>query len=235
MKKKVTIDVPVCWGDVSVHKYQALQSLKKDDYKSDMHYAVDMISILCGVNANVLDAETFTTISNELVFLSEAISTEKIEEIKIGDDTYKWIGSFNQITVGEMLSIEQVIDLEELTYSQAFDVIAAVLLRKVKPNGELSKFNVNKFNSDREMFSELPVDQLHGMINFFIAGGKICTVHSVDYLVRLMSIPTSTQKKSWLLRRLYNLKKVVSPLINGWHLLTNSLTKILLRMKKSTN
>lgn len=232
MKEKVIINVPVCWNDVSVYKFQELRTLKVEDYKSELSYSSEVMSVLCGFDAKNIDSETFSIISKELSFLSSPVSNDVIESVIIGKDTYKWIGSFNQITVGEMISIEQIIDLEELNYTQGYDVIAAVLLRKVKDNGQLSDFNANTFNESREMFSNLPIDQLNGMVNFFIAGGKICTELSVDYLVRLMSIPTSTRTKKSLLMRLYSSKRILNLLLNGLHWLINFRVKMSLKITK---
>ena len=215
MKDKITIDVPTQWSDVSVHKFHEYTGLVREDYKSDIHYTAKVASVLCGIDVTNIPQDVFVTVANELSFLSTPISTEKVEEIEIDGDIYRWKGNLNQITVGEMISIEQIIDLEKLFYNETYDVIAAVLLRKVNKDGTLEQFDSGKFSKYRDMFMELPITDLYGTVNFFIAGGKICTGHSVNYLVRIMSTPMSTQKKSWLSRKLSEVKGIITQHSNG--------------------
>jgi len=215
MKETVIINVPVSWSDVTVAQFQALSNLKKEDYKSDVHYTADVISILCNVNTIQLDAETFAAIAEELKFLGTEIKGDKKEELTIDDKLYRWKGNLNQVTVGEMISIEQVLDLEELSYQMSYDLIAAVLLREVKKDDTVTTFNADKFEANRALFGELPVTDVIGMINFFIAGGRVCMPLSVDYSVRPMSTRTSTQKKSWLSKKLSSLKMLLTRGSNG--------------------
>jgi len=216
MKKKVTITVPSSWSDITVAQYQAITSLDKSAYKTDTRYIIDMVSIICGVDTLSLDAETFAKITGMLGFLGTEIKAEKKEEITIDGKVYRWKSNLNQITVGEMVSIEQVIDLEKLTYNLSYDVIAAVLMREVQEDGTMPEFDSKLFTKYREMLNEVPVTELSGMINFFIAGGRMYTPLSVNYLVVQTTIPTSIQKKNWLSRKLYSLKAMLTQVISGF-------------------
>lgn len=207
----MNILVPTSWDDVTVNQYQALSSLNKDDYKSTLQYTVDVIHILCELDDSLsLPLETVKQITDEISFATTEPSVEKFDEFEFKGDKYNWIGNFNQLTVGEALSIEQQIDLEDLSFSQSFDVVLAVLLRK---NG--NGFNSSEFKKNRVAFGELPVTKVIGMILFFLNGGKIYTKGMPTYSITMKQTNTNTQKKSNKLMML--LKKVIKKVlhING--------------------
>ena len=152
-----------------------------------------MVQILCEIE----DVSKFPLeIINEIVlnfgFLKEEISQDKIEQIDFRGEGYEWVGSFNELTVGEMLSIEQIIDLEELTYNMSYDVVCAILLRK---DGE--EFDASNFKENRELFGELPITDVMGMIVFFLNGGKISTQHIKTYSLIKMSMNTQRRRWKW--------------------------------------
>lgn len=214
--KKKEILVPTSWNEVTVDMYQQLSMLNREDYKSDYSYSVDILEILCdSPYIRYVSLEVFTELSGHISFISESPKPNDEEELVIGDKTYRWVGNLNQLTVGEVISIEQCIDLEQLSYSCSLDVVAAVLLREVKDDGTLKNFDAKDFGLHRELFGKLPVSDIQGKVNFFIAGGKMCTSHSADYLVVPVGTPTSTQKKNWLSRKLLQMKGKLSRGSNG--------------------
>jgi len=186
------ISVPISWSDVTVNQYQALTLLNPEEY-SQFRYSCQLVQILCEIE----DVSKFPLeIINEIVlnfgFLKEEISQDKIEQIDFRGEGYEWVGSFNELTVGEMLSIEQIIDLEELTYNMSYDVVCAILLRK---DGE--EFDASNFKENRELFGELPITDVMGMIVFFLNGGKISTQHIKTYSLIKMSMNTQRRRWKW--------------------------------------
>ena len=100
-----------------------------------------------------------------------------------------------------MLSIEQVIDMEELTYDMALDVVCAILLRK---DGEA--FDSNLFAERRELFNTIPITEIKGMVNFFSNGGRLSTQNT-----KVFSI-TVKQKRKMKSR----VKQILWRVINGF-------------------
>lgn len=182
MKKE--IEVINNWNEVSVLQYQQLQLLKIEESPSEMDYIIDIITILNDVDREMitgLNINNFNLIAAELKFITKPVPTKKKKTIKIGRKTYKWVDGFHKLSVGEMISIEQTIDSEELTYNMAIDVILAVLLREVNDDGSVKEFNSERFQSDREQFSQLKITDVYGMIVFFSIGGKPLIQHLLDY------------------------------------------------------
>jgi len=186
------INVPMEWSDVTVNQYQALAQLNPEEY-SQFRYSCQLVQILCDIE----DVSKFPLeIINEIVlnfgFLKDEISQEKKVELSFKGEDYVWAASLNELTVGEMLSIEQIIDLEELTYNMSYDVVCAILLRK---DGE--EFDASNFKENRELFGELPITDVMGMIVFFLNGGKISTQHIKTYSLIKMSMNTQRRRWKW--------------------------------------
>jgi len=202
------INVPTQWSDVTLGQYQAISQLDRDSYNSDLKYSSDIVQLLCDIpNVQDLPINVLAQISEHITFLSEDVTKERLTSFKHNGKNYDWIGNFNEVTVGEQLSIEQTIDIEELTVNESFDVVCAVLLRE---NGK--PFDSNKFKENRELFNSFPVTKLLGMVLFFLNGGQLHTETMAAYSIVPMSTQTNTQTRSSLLRRLY---KKMAQFING--------------------
>jgi len=219
--KRIKIVVPTCWEDVTLNKYQALKEIDRDDFKTDYAYSVEVIKVLCDLDdISLMNIKTQETIINEIGFINEPITTNKIKQFNFEGNFYKWGASLNGLTVGEMLSIEQMIDLEELSYTMSYDVVCAVLLRQDNE----TEFDADKFNERREIFGRLPITYINGMIGFFLRGGQIYTTTSQEYLVTLSRMNTNIPKLNKLLKT--KLQRLVIILINGYQWLTNLASKI---------
>jgi hypothetical protein len=196
------IIVPNNWDDVTVGQYHRLQLIKEG---KPFRRSLELIKILCNYeDVGSLPLAVMDEIVKELSFLSTPVPSEIIKDVYIHGQLYRWIGSFNEITTGEALSIEQIIDLEDLDYNLTHDVIAAVLLRKVLPNGELEPFDSGKFMERRELFNSIPVSKVSGMIGFFLRGGHLSTKIIGSYSVKPMS-RKRTRSENWRRR----LKRVI--------------------------
>lgn len=214
----IEILVPTQWSDVNILQYEVLQGLDKK--KSDFKYLLDVIKCLCNIeDTSKLKLEHVNEISKYLGFLNEPITTDKKESIVVGGDTYKWVGNFNELTAGEVISIEQIIDIEALNFNQSIDVVLAVLLRKVLPSGKLEDFDSSNFVSRRELFSKVSISEVNGMVVFFLSGGQISTKTTLTYLVKPKSIPTNTQTKRLKLTKLLKRITKLIPFTNGLLLL----------------
>jgi len=218
MSKKdiIEIEVPTSWEDVTINKYQRLQQIIGQEFKSDLKRTEAIIKCLCYIDdITTLPLESFYLISENIKFINDKVTQERFKEVEIDGDVYRWVGSFNELTVGELISIEQIIDIEQLTFNMAYDVVAAILLRKVNKQGGVEDFNSDLFTDRRELFSKLPITKINGMLLFFLNGGKLSTRITQVYSVKLSKTQTSTQKRSRLLRTLSGLKSLLTPRLNG--------------------
>ena len=221
------ITVPEGWHDVTVNQYQALKELNREDYKSDLSYTNVVLQILCEIpTAEPFTLDVLAKIAPHIHFIHKLPSQKKLKSFTHNEVNYKWIGDFGKLTVGEAISIEQIIDLEELTFDQSFDVILAVLLRK---DNEL--FSSESFVKNRSEYGNLPISKVMGMLLFFLNGGTISTSNMEDYLIVTATSKKIIQKKSGRLKRLLQKLRKAQPFTNGYQWLTRSV-KVILRMIK---
>ena len=186
------IRVPTSWEDVTVNQYQALTEIKRESYKSDLLHTLAIIQVLCNIDDTVnLPLYAVNEISPLISFLADEIKPKKKNEIEYLGKQYEWIDSFDSITVGEIISIELPIELEELTQVLSYDVVLAVMLRE-----KGVKFDSDKFKENRELFGRMPITDVLGNILFFLNGGKKYSQRSKTYSVVPMSTTTSLWK-SW--------------------------------------
>ena len=202
------VNVPTQWSDVSLEQYQAISLLDKAAYSSDLRFTSDVIQILCDINnVQELPLNVVGEISKHINFLGDEVTKERLTSFKHNGKSYEWIGNFNEVTVGEQLSIEQTIDIEELTINESFEVVCAVLLRE-----DGKPFDSNNFEENRELFRSFPVTKVIGMILFFLNGGQLHTEIMATYSIVPKSMKTNTPKRSSLLRRLF---KKIATFLNG--------------------
>ena len=212
----IEITVPTCWEDVTADTYHRLKSIKAEDYETPLLHTMAVMSCLCNTpDVSMLTAKSFNEIALELKFINEPIPKKSVDDIRVGGKLFRWKGSLNQLTMGEMVSIEQIIDLEELTYDTSTDVIAAVLLREINKDGKMLDFDSNNFAEYRGLFGGLPITDLKGTIDFFSGGGIISTGVTPPYLVTMNRRGTTIRRRSWLLRKLLKLRAKITGLLNG--------------------
>ena len=102
------------------------------------------------------------------------------------------------MTVGEAISIELPIDLEELTFTLSYDVVLAVMLRE-----QGSKFDAKLFKENRDKFGSLPITEVLGQLLFFLNGGQNFTSHTKTYSIHPRAKRIIRKRKN-LLKRLYD-------------------------------
>ena len=185
------ITVPTSWDDVTVNQYQALTQINQDDYSNDLGYTTAVLQVLCDLDSMTsLPLKAISDLAPHIGFLSEQPISVKYQTLEYKGINYAWINSFNSITVGEAISIELPIDLEELTFTLSYDVVLAVMLRE-----EGKKFDSSEFKKNRALFGGLPITEVIGQLLFFLNGGQTSTAHTKAYSI-LPKRTTILQRKS---------------------------------------
>jgi hypothetical protein len=207
--------IPTSWNDVTVNQYQLLNTLDRSDFKTDLQYSIRLVNLLCNIDSEDISLLDFNNIVSHLGFIQKPIDEIIKDKILIKGLSYEWVADLNSLSVGEMLSVEQIIDMEGLSYNHSIDVIAAILLR---PKDEV--FNSDLFQERRELFGDIPITELIGMVNFFSNGGRHSTQNIKVCSVELMMGKTMKMKR---------MKKTLWSITNGLVWSINLLNKILLK------
>lgn len=173
MKKEILI--PQEWSDVTLGEFIELSELDINSCNNEIEYYLKMLVIFG--NDDLDDIKEFiqvcsiTDIINQMGFLNTKPQHLDLKSLTIDDVEYHLSDNLNKLTVGEYVSIESLIEQNQLTSVSAIPTILSVILR---PEGE--EFNADLVNSRIKLFKEkLNIEQVIKMSIFFFDWRKVIT------------------------------------------------------------
>lgn len=166
------IKIPSSWDEVSIGEFIELSKLDIKSFENDVEYYIHMLRIFG--NDNLQDIFEYVKVSdiekinNSLTFLQQPPTKDGNMKVELNGKTFKMIENMNEITIGEYVSIETLIEKYEANNITAIPIILSVLLR---PVGE--EFDSNLCESRIELFKdELSIQEVVSMSDFFLNGAK---------------------------------------------------------------
>lgn len=158
------IKVPTSWNDISLLTYESIERYYAD---KDKNFDIrDVIHILIDKDMdyiNSLPVEFLEIIYNKAAFLmEEPPESEKTNKIVIDGEEYA-INVMEKLKLGEYVAADAALKNDRHDYA----TIMAILCRK---EGEVydSKFEAEMFEKRKEMFENVPVIKVLGIIAFFL-------------------------------------------------------------------
>ena len=176
-------EVPSSWSEVTVKIFDKIHNIERDGL-SDLNLSIKTIAAITGVDEEIvgqLDFDSFGQLADALSFISEEIQTTEVEHIEAGGVKYYLKKDFDKLNVGEVASIELILEKHKSNIVSAMPEMLCVLLRQKKENGELESFK-NEFMLRREIFEEVSIVDVNDLFLFFSDGGS--------------SLPSNTQDSS---------------------------------------
>ena len=168
MGKEITI--PTSWADVTLDEFIKLSALDIKNYNDSVNYYIDILEVFGNTDLDtiidMIKVSDINDIINQMSFMNEPPRQLDIKEVLIKGVKFKLTSNMNDLTVGEYVSIESLIEQGELNSFSSIPVILSVLLR---PEEEV--FDSNKINSRIELFKKyLSIEDVLGMSVFFSTG-----------------------------------------------------------------
>ena len=118
---------------------------------------------------NILEFVKLTDVAdiiNQMAFMNTPPRNLDKKEVTIKGEVFRLIQNMNELTVGEYISIETLIEQGKLDSISSIPAILSVIL---KPIGE--QFDSNLVNARMELFkNELSIEDVLGMSVFFSIG-----------------------------------------------------------------
>lgn len=176
-------EVPSSWSEVTVKMFDKIHNIERDGL-SDLNLSIKTIAAITGVDEEIvgqLDFDSFGQLADALSFISEDIQTTEVEHIEVGDVKYYLKKDFDKLNVGEVASLELIMEKHKSNIVSAMPEMLCILLRQKKENGELESFK-NEFMLRREIFEEVSIVDVNDLFVFFSDGGN--------------SFPSNTQDSS---------------------------------------
>lgn len=170
MGKEITI--PTSWADVTLDEFIKLSALDIKNYSDSVNYYIDILEVFGNTDLDtiidMIKVSDINDIINQMSFMNEPPRQLDIKEVSIKGVKFKLTSNMNDLTVGEYVSIESLIEQGELNSFSSIPVILSVLLR---PEEEV--FDSNKINSRIELFKKyLSIEDVLGMSVFFSTGER---------------------------------------------------------------
>ena len=141
MNKEILI--PTSWQDVTLGEFIALSKLDIDSYKTPIEYYIHMLRVFGNENIEdifeYIKAVDINNIVGQMSFLNTPPKQLDNKSIKIGNETFHLIKSLNDITVGEYVSIESLIEQGKLDSVEAIPTILSVILRPLDEDFDSDK------------------------------------------------------------------------------------------------
>ena len=168
MSKEILI--PTEWSDVTLNEFIELSALDIDSFDTPIEYYIKMLSVFGNDNMDdILEFTKLTDITDiisQMSFMNKPPENIDKKEVTIKGEVFKLIENMNELTVGEYISIETLIEQGKLNSISSIPAILSVIL---KPIGE--KFDSNLVNARMELFkNELSIEDVLGMSVFFSTG-----------------------------------------------------------------
>ena len=168
MSKEILI--PTAWEDVTLNEFIELSKLDIDSFDSHIDYYISMLGIFGNDDLNnILEFVKLTDVAdiiNQMAFMNTPPRNLDNKEVTIKGEVFRLIQNMNELTVGEYISIETLIEQGKLDSISSIPAILSVIL---KPIGE--QFDSNLVNARMELFkNELSIEDVLGMSVFFSIG-----------------------------------------------------------------
>jgi hypothetical protein len=166
-------ELPSQWSEVKVKHFSKIYNVDTENL-TIIEQLVKTINIFCEIDEEDLYQMTpqdFNKISEQLKFLNSEVETEQVEYLECIDGEKYWLKKdFDNLTMGEIISIDTIMSQCDNNLSKALDKLLCIFLRKKKENGNLETFK-NSFMGRIDVFNELPISKVYNLFIFFLNGG----------------------------------------------------------------
>jgi hypothetical protein len=168
------MEIPESWDEVNVKHFCKIMELK-DNVKNLTNIAtsVKIVNIITDIEEEILwmmGSEDFTKLVEALSFIAEEIKAPLKESLIIEGEEYYIKSDFNDLTMGEIITLEQLMDENDGNLFRAMDVLLTIFLRKKKANGKLETFKVSFIDERKELFQKIRITDVHSLFFSFITG-----------------------------------------------------------------
>ena len=165
--------VPESWSEVSVSQFMEIVKLQEGmEELNILQKTIKMVCILTNIPeeyVEMIPIEQFYKIRDLLEYTNEEVDSSPCESITIDGEEYFIKNEFNQLTMGETITIETLMEGSKNVVS-VFDELLCVFLRKKKENGKLEAFKSTFLQERKEIFGKAPISDMYSVLVFFSAG-----------------------------------------------------------------
>lgn len=172
------ISFPTEWKDYTLGQYQQILNLKeKQDkglYQYEMEFVLDLVNVLTCDDVSDMPIEDVVPLMNEcLECLSVTPTYPNTNTLEFEGVTYVFTRDLDRLTMGEKIEIDKLRQNSE-NHIDILHIVLAILVREgyqdEKGNWKQEKLNKDTVYERSLILQRCPVNDVLGMINFFLNG-----------------------------------------------------------------
>jgi hypothetical protein len=171
------------WDELTIGDFVKLFSFEREGLNS-VELSVKIINVLTDIDENLImmmDVKDFETLTEVFSFTSKELTPINVESVELEGETYYLKNDFSKLTMGEVISIETILQSADGNLFKVMDKLLCIFLRKKKDNGKLEAFK-GEFMDRVNLFKKAPISKVYNVFSFFLTGGTTLEDNTKDYL-----------------------------------------------------
>ena len=177
------------WNDITLRKWNQIDSIYKKEYSDDIEQTADIISVLFDIeNPMDLTPQEFSKYVEQLSFLSKPIPEKKLcNSYTINGTLYNFKGNIYEISMGALMDWRKYSTEENINYAQCLSVFLI-------PDGHKydDGYDMDKTIADIE---SLPIADVLKLFNFFRAALQLSMDILLNYFNKLLKKTKLTKEQ----------------------------------------
>lgn len=164
--------IPENWSEIKAHQFGAIIETQDTDNLTGIEKAIQVMKSVTDIDEEMiyqLPIQEFNKIVDILSFTNTPIQAEVKESIIVGDEEYFLKKDFDQLVLGEIISIEMIMEKTKGNVFSNIEELLCVFLRKKKDNGKLESFKTDMMLRANK-FREIPITDIYQLMLFFLNG-----------------------------------------------------------------
>jgi len=165
-------NLPQDWSEVTIGDFVKIFSINKENL-TQFEVAIKTINILTGIDEEtimMMNVNDFESMTENLMFTKTDITPINVDSIELNGEVFYLKNDFSQLTMGEVISIETILQSADGNLFKVMDKLLCIFLRKKKDNGKLENFK-GTFMSRADLFKTAPITKVYNIFSFFSNGG----------------------------------------------------------------
>jgi hypothetical protein len=171
-----SFDIPENWKEVTVEQFcKIMEAQEVAESKNQIMASVKMITAITNIPENILmmtNVDEIKKISECLDFLDTELESTESDQVEVDGETYYIKKDFNDLNMGEVITIETIIEQTNNNMFKAFDQLLCIFLRKKKENGKLETFQTEHLLR-ADIFKKVAVADIYQTLVFFSSGSPL--------------------------------------------------------------
>lgn len=164
--------LPENWEEVNIDQFCRIWEFDKQDMNT-IEFATRIISSFTDIGEEIImqmKYADFEKLCSVLEFTKEPFIPEKnIDYVELGGDKYFLKKDFSQLTMGEVISVDTILDEANGNIYKVMDKMLCIFLRKKKEDGNLETFQP-QFMERRWAFRDIKISKVFSLFTFFLNG-----------------------------------------------------------------